>query len=72
MEFGLFRKSGLSVKERCPCYKGVREERFDCNDIPDTTVNIFQPRICYSKMYGTKARFNDQQYDDIPDITNTI
>ena len=34
------------------------------NYIPDETINIFQPGQCYSKMYGTKSRFNDPRYSD--------
>ena len=30
MEFGLFWQSKLSVIERCPYYRGVRKETFDC------------------------------------------
>ena len=35
-----------------PRYKDLRY-----NDIPDRTINIFQPGQCYSKMYGTKPEF---------------
>ena len=38
---------------------------------PDTTILdiTISPVKRYSKMYGTDPRYNDLQYNDIPDIT---
>ena len=36
------------------------------------TNDILQPGQSYSKMYGTKPRYNEPRYNEIPDITNTI
>ena len=36
---------------------------------PGKKINMLCPGKSYSKMYGTEPRYNDLQYNDIPDIT---
>ena len=46
MEFGLFGPSELSAVERCPYYRGVRKEKFDCICLSDLVFTSSSKTAC--------------------------
>ena len=48
-----FRPSGLSVIERCPHYRYVRKERFDCNLFECKNILLAKNTACFTTFIQT-------------------